>query len=257
MKNLVKVLCLTLCLLMVGGIGLADTAEKIIVGTNAEFPPFEYIADDGSFAGFDMDLIRAIMDGIGVEYEIQTMDFDSLLPSLASGKIQVSIAAMTIRDDRKENALFSDPYFHATQKIIVKADNETIASEADLAGKSIGVQLGTTGDLYISDLVDYEATVERYTKALDAVMDLSRGRLDAVIVDEGVSSYFVEAIEGLKILDDTLSDENYGIAMKLGEEEFMAKINEQLATMVEDGTYDELFVEYFGAIDATTSATTK
>lgn len=255
MKSLVKILCLALCLLMVGGIASAESAQKVIVGTNAEFPPFEYIADDGSFAGFDMDLIRAILEGIGVEYEIQTMDFDSLLPSLASGKIQISIAAMTIRDDRKENALFSEPYFHATQKIIVKADNDAIASEADLAGKTVGVQMGTTGDLYISDLVDYEATVERYTKALDAVMDLARGRLDAVIVDEGVSTYFMEAIEGLKILDDTLSDEQYGIAMKLGEDEFMAKINEQLAKMVEDGTYDALFAEVFGTVDTDTDAT--
>jgi len=249
MKTMRKWLCATLCLVLLPVLGLAEGANKIIVGTNAEFPPFEYIADDGSFAGFDMDLISAIMKGIGVEYEIQTMDFDALLPSLASGKIHVSIAALTIQEDRQENAFFSDPYFHATQKIIVKADNGAILSEADLEGKKVGVQLGTTGDLYISDLADYDATVERYAKALDAVMDLSNGRLDAVIVDEGVSDYFAASIQGLKILDEVLSDEYYGIAMKLGEDAFMAKINEQLAKLVDDGTYDALYAKHFGAIE--------
>ena len=249
MKTMRKWLCATLCLMLLPVLGLAEGASKIIVGTNAEFPPFEYIADDGSFAGFDMDLISAILEGIGVEYEIQTMDFDALLPSLASGKSRVSIAALTIQDDRQENAFFSDPYFHATQKIIVKADNDAILSEADLEGKKVGVQLGTTGDLYISDLADYDATVERYAKALDAVMDLSHGRLDAVIVDEGVSDYFAASIQGLRILDEVLSDEYYGIAMKLGEDAFMAKINEQLAKLVEDGTYDALYVKHFDAIE--------
>lgn len=248
MKAMFKVLTIALCLVLLPVFGLSEGLDKVIVATNAEFPPFEFIADDGSFDGFDMELISAIMEGIGVDYEIQTMDFDALLPSLASGKINVAIAAMTIREDRKENALFSEPYFHATQKIIVKADESAITSEADLAGKIVGVQLGTTGDLYVSDLVDYEATIERYTKALDAVMDLSRGRLNAVIVDEGVSAFFVESIDGLKILEETLSDEQYGIAMKLGEDEFMAKINEQLAKLIEDGTYNELFVKYFGEI---------
>ena len=256
MKGLLKALCAVLALtLLLGAAAYAEDGKTYVVGTNAEFPPFEFIGDDGEFAGFDMELIGALLDRIGVAYEYETMAFAALLPALATGKIDVIAAAMTINDERKENALFTDAYFHATQKIIVRADNEDILGEGDLSGKAIGVQLGTTGDIYISSLADWgditDVDIQRFDKAITAVMDLSTGRLDAVVVDEGVSAYFANAIDGIKVLDETLSDEYYGFAMKLGSDEFMALLNEQLAIAVEDGTYDAIFGKYFASAEAT------
>jgi polar amino acid transport system substrate-binding protein len=250
-----KVICaLTAISVLLCGSALAGEGKVYIIGTNAEFPPFEYIDNDGNFAGFDMELIGLILDRIGVEYEYETMGFNALLPALATDRIDIAVAAITIRDDRKENALFSDPYFHATQKIIVKAGNADINGEADLSGKAIGVQLGTTGDIYITSLADWgdltDVNIQRFDKAIDAVIDLTTGRLDAVVVDEGVSVFFAEAFEGLSILDETLSDEQYGMAMKLGSDDFMAQIDEQLAAMMEDGTYDELFGKYFASVES-------
>ena len=250
-----RVICaLTAVSVLFCGAALAGEGKVYIIGTNAEFPPFEYIDDNGNFAGFDMELIGMILDRIGVAYEYETMSFNALLPALATDRIDIAVAAMTIRDDRKENALFSEPYFHATQKIIVSANNADIAGEADLSGKAIGVQLGTTGDIYITSLEDWgdltDVNIQRFDKAIDAVIDLTTGRLDAVVVDEGVSVFFAEAFEGLKVLDETLSDEQYGLAMKLGSDEFMALINEQLAAMMEDGSYDALFGKYFASVES-------
>ena len=251
MKKITGLVCLLLIAALLGTAAYAEEAKTYVVGTNAEFPPFEFIDDNGGFAGFDMELIAAILDGAGLAYEYTTMEFDALPSALSSGKIDIAIAAMTINDTRKKSVLFSEPYFHATQKIIVPAEGATVASEADLEGKKVGVQLGTTGDLYISSLVDYSADIERFSKALDAVMDVKAGRLDAVIVDEGVSSYFVNAIDGLVILEETLSDEYYGIAMALGSDDFMNEvINVQLAELIETGKFDELMVKYFGTVEA-------
>lgn len=250
MKTMRRLSCAVLAIAMLlCCFAAAEGADGAIrVGTNAEFPPFEFINDEGEFDGFDMDLIRAILDWSGDSYTIETMDFGALVPALSSGKLDVVIAAMTIREDRLENALFSDPYLHATQKVIVQ-ENSAIASEADLAGKRVGVQADTTGDIYLSELAEYECTVERYNKALDAVMDLAAGRLDAVVVDEGPSAHFIEAVAGLKMLDDVLSDEYYGIAMALGQEEAMAVINEALAALIADGTFDAIYAKHFGTVE--------
>jgi polar amino acid transport system substrate-binding protein len=247
-----RIICaLTAISALLCGAALAGEGKVYIIGTNAEFPPFEYIDDSGNFAGFDMELIGMILERIGVAYEYETMGFNALLPALATDRIDIAVAAITIRDDRRENALFSEPYFHATQKIIVSAGNADIAGEADLSGKAIGVQLGTTGDIYITSLADWgdltDVNIQRFDKAIDAVIDLTTGRLDAVVVDEGVSVFFSEAFKGLSVLEETLSDEQYGMAMKLGSDEFMALINEQLAAMIEDGAYDELFGKYFAS----------
>ena len=254
MKAALRILVFALALsLLLGGASLADDGKVYVVGTNAEFPPFEFIDDDGNFAGFDMELVGILLDRIGVKYEYETMAFPALLPALATGKIDIIAAAMTINDERKENALFTDPYFHATQKIIVLADNDEILGEEDLSGKAIGVQLGTTGDIYISSLADWgdieDVDIQRFDKAITAVMDLTTGRLDAVVVDEGVSVYFANAIDGIKILEETLSDEYYGMAMKLGSDDFMELLNEQLLIAREDGTYDALFAKYFASAE--------
>ena len=234
--------------LALGCVSFAETAEetanKIVIGTNAEFAPFEYFNEEGEIDGFDADLMEMIMGYLELEYEIISIDFDALLPALESGRIDLAIAAMTITEERLENALFSAPYFNASQKIIVKADSG-IASFEELNGKKIGVQLGTTGDLYVTENLA-EATVERYNKALDAVIDLVAGRLDAVVTDAEPAKVYAAPYEDLKILEENVSAELYGIAAALESEALIADVDSALAYIMEGGYYDALYEMWFG-----------
>jgi len=221
-----------------------EEAKKIIIGTNAEFAPFEYFNEEGEIDGFDADLIEMIMTALGYDFEIISIDFDALLPALESGRIDLSIAAMTITEERLENALFSAPYFNASQKIIVKADS-AVTTFSELDGLKIGVQMGTTGDLYVTENLP-GATVERYNKALDAVIDLVAGRLDAVVTDAEPAKVYAAPYQELKILDENVSEEMYGIAAALGSEALMAEVDAALATIMEGGYYDALYEVWFG-----------
>jgi polar amino acid transport system substrate-binding protein len=174
--------------------------------------------------------------------QIENMSFDALIPALGSGKIDGAISGITITEERKQSVLFSDPYYAASQKIIVK-DGSAIKAEADLAGKAIGVQLGTTGDLYVTDNVK-DANVQRYDKGIDAVQDLINGKLDAVVIDEEPANVFVKQTQGLVVLADRLSDEQYGIALPLGKDDLLAKINQALADLKADGTVDQIYAKY-------------
>ena len=218
------------------------------VGTNAEFPPFEYVGDDGEPDGFDMALIKAIGEKIGVEVTVENMEFDSLVASIGS-KIDVAIAGMTITDERKNMVDFSDEYYEAVQYVIVPADSE-IASAADLEGKNIGVQLGTTGDFIVEDIKD--ATAAQYNKAVDAVNDLRNGRVDAVIIDKNPAKVFGEQFKDeVKLYDGESPEfgfekEYYAIALPKGDEELAKSINDALAELKADGTFDELVSQYIG-----------
>ena len=239
-------------ILALGCVSFAEVAEenanKIVIGTNAEFAPFEYFNEEGEIDGFDADLIEMIMTVLGYDFEIISIDFDALLPALESGRIDLSIAAMTITEERLENALFSAPYFNASQKIIVKADSE-VSIFSELNGKKIGVQMGTTGDLYVTENLP-EATVERYNKALDAVIDLVAGRLDAVVTDAEPAKVYAAPYAELKILDENVSEEMYGIAAALGNEELIAQVDAALAAIIEGGYYDALYQMWFGEEEA-------
>ena len=164
----------------------------LTVGTNAEFPPFEYVGDDGEADGFDIALIKAIGEKLGVEVQVENMEFASLVTSIGS-KIDVAIAGMTVTDERKESVDFSDPYYEAVQYVILPEGSE-IATADDLVGKTIGVQLGTTGDFIASDIAD--TTVSQYNKAVDAVNDLINGKVDCVIIDKNPALVFESKFEG-------------------------------------------------------------
>ncbi len=243
-----KIIALALALLLVlGCIAVSEDApvekKKLIVGTNAEFEPFEFMAE-GEIVGFDPDIIELIMALAGYEFEFTSMDFDALIPALESNQIDLAIAAMTIDETRKESVLFSDPYFNASQKIVVLEGSE-ITEFAQLEGKKVGVQLGTTGDLMVTDnLANVE--VARYNKALDAIMDLAAGRLDAVVTDAEPAKAYAAPYENLVILDENLSEEVYGIAAAFGNEALIAEINEALAYLIENGYYAELYNIWFG-----------
>lgn len=259
MKKLFCVM-LALAMMMMGAACLAEaeTENVLRVGTNPEFPPFEYVGDSGEIEGIDVEIITAIAEDLGMTVQMEAMDFDALVPSLVSGKLDVAIAGMTITEERKQSVLFSEPYFNATQVVILPEGSE-IDSVEDLAGKKIGVQLGTTGDLMISEPEYGAGEISRYNKAMDAALDLQSGRLDAVVIDTLPARQFVASLEGLMIRDDILKDapvESYGIAVPMGQEELVEQINASLAAMMEDGSFDEILLKYVDSEEETAEAET-
>ena len=176
--------------------------------------------------------------------QIEDMAFDSIILAVNSGKADIGVAGMTVTEDRLENVNFSDSYATAAQVVILKEDSE-IATVDDLAGKTIGVQLGTTGDIYADDIED--ATIERYNKGFEAVQALSQGKIDAVIIDREPAKVFVEENEGLKILDEEFTVEEYAIAIAKDNEELLEKVNGALAALKESGKLDEIIAKYITA----------
>ena len=248
MKKLIAVLlAAVLCLAAFTACGSESASgdNVLVVGTNAEFPPFEYIGDDGEPDGFDIALIKEIGEEMGMEVEIQNMEFNSLVASIGS-KIDASIAGMTITEERLEAVDFSDSYYEAVQFVIVSADS-TIATADDLKNKTIGVQLGTTG-MFIAEEIE-GATVQSYNKAVDAVNDLNNGRVDLVIIDRNPAKVFVEKFEGKVVAIEGaqfgFEPEEYAIALPKGSE-LVGKVNEALANLKADGTFDKLVAEYIG-----------
>ncbi len=217
----------------------------LTVGTNAEFPPFEYVDDNGEPDGLDIALIKAIGEKLGVTVEVENMEFDSLVSSIGS-KIDIAIAGMTVTDERKGSVDFSDPYYEAVQFVIVPAGSE-IATAADLVGKTIGVQLGTTGDFIASDDIA-DTTVNQYNKGVDAVNDLLNGRVDCVIIDKNPALVFASKFEGqLVALDGAQFEfgvEEYAIALPKGDTALAEKINAALEEIKADGTFDKLVETY-------------
>ena len=212
--------------------------------TNAEFPPYEY-HEGGEIVGIDADIARAIADELGMELEIEDIAFDSIIPELTSGKADFAMAGMTVDEKRKQSVDFSETYAKASQRIIVKEDSD-ITGSADLEGKVVGVQLGTTGDILASEMVGDE-NVERYNKGFEAVQALMQGKIDAVVIDSAPATVFVEQGEGLVLCDEKMSQEEYAIAVKKGNTELLEKINTALNELKEDGTIDEIVNKYIPA----------
>ena len=217
--------------------------EKLVMVTNAEFPPYEY-HENNEIVGIDADIAKAIADKLGMELEIKDMAFDSLIPAVQSGKADFTAAGMTVSEDRKKNVDFTDTYAEAAQVIIVKEDSE-IKTKDDLIGKKIGVQTGTTGDMYADDIEDGE--VQRFNKGMDAVMALTQGKIDAVIIDREPAKVFAKDNEGLKILDEAFTEEEYAIALKKGNTELLDKMNEAIKELKESGELKEIVDHYITA----------
>ncbi|PXX57051.1 amino acid ABC transporter substrate-binding protein (PAAT family) [Hungatella effluvii] len=220
-----------------------STGGKIVMVTNAEFPPYEYHEND-TIVGIDADIARAVAEQMGVELEIQDMAFDSLIPAIQSGKADFAAAGMTVNEDRLKNVDFTDTYAQAAQVIIVKTDSP-IASPDDLTGKKIGVQTGTTGDIYADDIENAE--VQRFNKGMEAVMALNQGKIDAVIIDREPAKVFVKENEGLKILDEAFTEEEYAIAVKKGNTELLEKMNAAIKELKESGELQKIVDKYITA----------
>lgn len=218
---------------------------KLIMVTNAEFPPYEY-HDGGEIVGIDAEIAQAIADELGLELEIEDIAFDSIIPELTSGKADFAMAGMTVDETRAKSVDFSDTYAKASQKIIVTEDSE-IASPDDLKGKIVGVQQGTTGDIYVTDLEADGTTTERFNKGFEAVQALSQGKIDAVVIDEQPAQVFVEQTEGLKVLDEAFTEEEYAAAVNKGNTALLDAINGALADLDESGKLDEIVAKYITA----------
>ena len=214
-----------------------------VMATNAEFPPYEYREGD-QIVGIDAEIAQAIADDLGLELVIEDMAFDSLIAAVQSGKADMVLAGMTVREDRLENVNFSDPYTLTAQVVIVK-DGSAIASPADLAGKKVGVQLGTTGDIYAEDIEN--VTVERFNKGFEAVQSLLQDKVDAVIIDREPAKVFVSENEGLIILDEEYTIEEYAIAIAKENTELLEQVNASLAKLKDSGKIGSIINKYITA----------
>lgn len=244
-RNKMKKIFLMLALLgalIISGCGSDESSNVIQVGTNAEFPPFEYLEGD-KVVGFDIELINEVAKIAGLEIEIKDMSFDGLLPALQTKKIDVVIAGMTATDERKMAVNFTNSYYTASQVIVVKEGNNEIKSFENLKGKKVGVMLGFTGDLVVSEMKDVEN--EKFNAAYGAIMSLKTDKLDAVVLDSEPAKNFVLNNEGLKIVEGDSEIEEYAIALRKDDSELLDKLNKALAEVKESGKYDELLKKYF------------
>lgn len=225
----------------------ADTkeTEELVFGTNAEFPPFEFVSADGvigEFDGIDMAIADLIAKDNGMTAKISNMEFDSLLIALQNGQIDAVIAGMTVTEERKESVDFSDPYYLATQVMIVKEDSD-IETAADMADKKIAVIQGYTGETCVNEM-GYEYT--SFKKGTDAVLELVNGKADVVVIDSATAGKYVADNEGLKIVEDpdAFASEEYAIAVEKGNTELLDKINASIAKLLDEGKVAELADKY-------------
>ena len=217
--------------------------DTLVMATNAEFPPYEYY-DGDAVVGIDAEIAAAIAAEMGIELKIEDMAFDSIIAAVQSGKADIGVAGMTVTEDRLENVNFSTPYTEAAQVIIVK-EGSPLASPDDLTGKKVGVQLGTTGDMYAGDIE--EATIERYNKGFEAVQALLQDKVDAVIIDREPAKVFVSENEGLSIVDEEFTVEEYAIAISKDNEELLKGVNDALGKLQESGKLQEIIDKYISA----------
>ena len=249
MKKTFKVIALALALatmtLAMAACGNNKKGDKIVFGTNAEFPPFEFIAAKGvigEFDGIDMAIADNIAKENGMSAEISNMEFDSLLIALENGQVDAVIAGMTVTEERAQSVDFSTPYYEATQVMIVKEDSE-IAKASDMADKKIAVIQGYTGEVCVSDM-GYEYV--SFKKGTDAVMELVNGKADVVVIDSATAGKYVADNKGLKIVEDAdaFAAEEYAIAVKKGNTELLDKINASIEKMLSEGKISDFAAKY-------------
>ena len=255
-----KVLTLALAMLMLlavlSGCGGKDGASapsaeertKFIMGIDPEYPPFSYMGDDGSYTGFDVEVCQAVCDYLGWDMEIYAVNWDEKLVQLDSNECDCVWSGMTILDSMKEAGyVISEPYYDNTQVLVVKEDSG-VASSKDLAGKLVAVQLGTSGEELLGgdlkDLADTFGEVVTCDSFLKCFTELEGNSVDAVFVDLPVAASYVAEHDGLKIIDEQLGAEQYGIAFRSGDADLCAKVEQALQALVEDGTYAEIAAKY-------------
>lgn len=221
--------------------------KKLTIGTDTSYVPFEFLDEStGKYVGFDIDLLDAISKEVGFEYELKPMDFNGLIPALQTNTLDMVIAGVTIKDDRKKIVDFSEPYYDAGTSILVRADDDRIKSVADLKGKTIATKQGTAS-------YDYALKVESVGKVVpfpnidQAYMELAKGSADAVVFDTPNVLYYIKtSAQGkMKVVGEQLAGQQFGIAFPKGGA-LRDKVNEALKKFKENGTYDEIYKKWFG-----------
>jgi len=230
--------------------GSSSSTKVLVVGTSADFAPFEYKnPKTGNITGFDISLIKLIAKKIGYKkVKIVDMSFDSLIPALQSGKVQVVIAGMTITAKREKVVDFSIPYWTADQDVLVrKNSNIKINSIKDLYGKKIGVETGTTGAIYVKKHVGKNATIKEYSTYVAAIEALKNGQVDVVVLDSPVAKMFASKYPSLEVVYTIHTNEHYGIAVRKGDTKLLNQINSALKSIMNSPEWNNLVKEYFGS----------
>ena len=224
------------------GVTLEDVkkAGKLVIATSPDFPPFEELQADGSVTGIEIDIMELVCAELGVELVIKQMSFDSVLPGVQSGKYDVGVSGISVTPKRQKNVLFTDPYCLAAQVIVVKTDS-TITKKADLAGKKVSVQLGTTAEDFCREN-GYE--VDSYESNPEAKLALTTDKVDAWVVDDLTAAEMCKDDPTVKILSEHMTTEPYAFAFNFEDEALVDEINAVLATLIADGTVAELFAKY-------------
>ncbi len=220
------------------------------VGTDAAYAPFESVSPSGEIEGFDIDVVSAIAEEEGIEVEFINTAWDGIIASLVQSKNDILVSALTITEERKQEVDFSDPYFESTNYIAVPKDSG-INSLADLEGKTVSVQQGTTGDIALTEFLgeNYDG-IKRFKGTPEAFLELKNGKVDAAVADSGVVMEYVKnnPDQNLKyVVDEKFPKENYGIAVRKGDAELLNKINSGLQKIQENGKYDQIYEKWFGA----------
>jgi polar amino acid transport system substrate-binding protein len=258
-KSIAGLLVLLLSLaVLLSGCSSSDTGESeatssnddqtFVVGLDDSFPPMGFRDENNDIVGFDVDLAKEVAQRLGMEVVLQPINWDTKELELDSGNIDVIWNGLTITEERKEVMDFTQPYLENDQVIVVKSDSE-IATKADLAGRNIGVQKGSSAyDAFTADEISSQvAELSEYPENVSALTDLGIGRIDAVIVDSIVAKYYITSENAeYKILDESLAPEQYGVAVKKGNTELLDQIQEALDAMNEDGTAAEISTNWFG-----------
>ncbi|MBP1970531.1 glutamine transport system substrate-binding protein [Virgibacillus natechei] len=231
-----------------GDVEESELEDTYTVVSDNSFVPFEFM-EDGELVGFDIDLINAVADEAGFEIDMETTNFDGIIPGLQTGQFDIAIAGIGITEERKEVIDYSDPYFESGLAIGVPADNEDIEGIEDLEGKEIATRLGSTSATYIEENID-GAEGNEFEQLDQAYLSVENGSTDAVLYDDPNVRYYIQtAGDDLKVVGDLYQAEDYGIAITPGNEELVEAINESLATLRENGTYEEIYEEWFGSAE--------
>jgi polar amino acid transport system substrate-binding protein len=225
--------------------GCQSSGQTLVVGTSADYEPFEYIGDDGEFTGFDIELMEEIADRMGRELEWQDIAFDGLIGALQSGKIDAIIAAMSATPEREEQVDFTDPYFIGADAIIVAEDSGiSISKNEDMAGYQVGVQSGTIQEEWIDENI--EAELSRYERAEQAIMDLQSGRIEIVAMDYYAAQSFIEQ-GGIQLaLQTEFAGEHMAIAVQDGNTELQEELDQIIDELQAEGFIEDLALKYLG-----------